>query len=57
MNNNNSTDKDTINETDNNLVTVYLFGNSKYEYQINSRIINFSIAFIFTTKRFSSQLF
>ena len=57
MNNIKSTDKDIINETDSDLVNILLFGSSKYEYHINSKILNFSFDFILKTERFSSQLF
>ena len=57
MNNIKSTDKDIINETDSDLVNILLFGSSKYEYHINSKILNFSFDFILKTERFPSQLF
>ena len=61
MNNIKSIDKDITNETDSNLVKNFLFGNSKYQYHINSKTLNFSTDFIFSwfysQKRFSSQLF
>ena len=57
MNNIESIDKDTINETDSNLVNILLFGSSKYQYHINSKILSFSIDFILNTERFSGQLY
>ena len=57
MNNIKSVDKDTINETDSNLVNILLFESSKYEYHINLKIFNFSIDFILKKKRFPGQLF
>ena len=57
MNNIKSIDKDIINETDSNLVNILLFGNSKCQYHINSKILSFSIDFILNTERFSSQLY
>ena len=57
MDNIKSIDKDVINETDSDLVKILLFGSSKYQYQTNSKILNFSIDFILKTERFSSQLF
>ena len=41
MNNIKSVDKDIINETDSDFVNVALFGSNKYEYHINSKILNF----------------
>ena len=43
MNNIKSIDKDIINDTDSDLVNILLFGSSKYQYHINSKILNFSI--------------
>ena len=57
MNNIKSIDKDIINETDSDLVNILLFGSSKYQYHINSKILSFSIDFILKTERFSSQLY
>ena len=57
MNNIKSIGKDIINETDSDLVTILLFSSCKYEYHINSKILNFSNDFIFKTERFSGQLF
>ena len=56
INNIKSIDKDIINETDSDLVNIHLFGSSKYEYHINSKILNFSIDFILKTESFSGQL-
>ena len=56
MNNIKSIDKD-INGTDTDLVNILPFVNSKYQYDINSKILNFSTDFILRTERFSSQLF
>ena len=53
MNNIKSIDKGIIHV----LVNVLLFGNSKYQYHINSKILSFSIDFILKTERFSGQLF
>ena len=55
MNNIKSNDKD-INATDSDLVNILLFGSSKYQYHINSKILNFSNDFILKTKRFSENL-
>ena len=57
MKNSKSIDKNIINETDSDLVNILLFRSSKYEYHINSKILNFSTDFILTTQRFSGQLF
>ena len=57
MNNIKSIDKDMINMTDSDLVNIFLFVNSKYQYHINSKILSFSTDFILKTERFSSQLF
>ena len=57
MNNIKSIDKDIINATDSDLVNILLFGSSKYQYHINSKILSFSIDFILKKKRFSGQLF
>ena len=57
MNNVKSTDKYIIHETDSDLVNILLFGSSKYEYHINSKILIYPIDFILKTERFSSQLF
>ena len=57
MNNIKSIDKDIINETDSTLVNILVFGSSKYQYDINSKILNFSIDFILKTERLSGQLF
>ena len=56
MNNIKSIDKDIINETDSDLVNILLFGSSKYQYHIISKILSFSIDFILNTERFSGQL-
>ena len=64
MNNIKSTDKYIIHETDSDLGNILLFGSSKYEYHINSKILIYRIDFILKTlfstslfSRFSSQLF
>ena len=57
MNNIKLIDKDIINETDSDLVNILLFGSSKYQYHINSKILSFSIDFILNTERFSGQLY
>ena len=57
MNNIKSIDKDIINETDSDLVNILLFGSSKYQYHINSKMLSFSIDFILNTERFSGQLY
>ena len=57
MNNIKSIDEDILNETVVDLVYNLLFGSSKYEYYINSKILNFSTDFILKTGRFSGQLF
>ena len=36
---------------------ILLFGNSKHQYHINSKILSFSIDFILNTERFSGQLY
>ena len=56
MNNIKSIDKGIINETDSDLVNILLFGSSKYEYHINSKILNFSVDLILKIERFSGQL-
>ena len=56
MNNIKSIDKDIINATDSDLVNILLFGSSKYQYHINSKILSFSNGFILQTRRFSGQL-
>ena len=57
MNNIKSIDKDNINASNSDLVNILLFGSSKYQYHINSKILSFSIDFILKTERFSGQLF
>ena len=57
MNNIKSIDKDIIKETDTDLVNILLFGSSKYQYHVNSKILSFSIDFILKTERFSGQLY
>ena len=57
MNNIKSIDKDIINETDSDLVNILLFGSSKYQYHIDSKILSFSIDFILKTESFSGQLY
>ena len=57
MNNIKSIDKDNINASNSDLVNILLFGSSKYQYHINSKILSFSIDFILKTERFSRQLF
>ena len=57
MNNIKSIDKDIINATNSDLVNILLFGSSKYQYLINSKMFSFSIDFIPKTERFSGQLF
>ena len=57
LNNIISVDKDIINATDGDLVNILLFGGSKYQYHINSKILSFSIDFILKTERFSGHLF
>ena len=52
-----SIDKDIINATDCDLVNILLFGSSKYQHHINSKLLSFSNDFIFKTERFSGQLF
>ena len=56
MNNIKSIDKDIIKETDSDLVNILLFGSSKYQYHINSKILSFSIDLILKTERFFGQL-
>ena len=56
MNNTKSIDKDIIKETDSDLVNILLFGSSKYQYHINSRILSFSIDFIPKTKVLRSTI-
>ena len=56
INNIKSIDKDIINASDSDLVNILLFGSSKYQYHINSKILSFSIDFILKTERFSGQL-
>ena len=46
--------KDIINETDSDLVNILLFGSSKYQYHIKSKILSFSIDFF---SKFFGQLF
>ena len=43
MNNIKSIDKDIIHASDSDLVNILLFGSSKYQYHINSKILSFSI--------------
>ena len=50
-------DNSIINETDTDLVNILIFGSSKCEYQINSKIPTFPIDFILHKKRFSDELF
>ena len=57
MDNIKSIDKDIINETDSALVSILLFGSSKWQYHINSKILSFPTAFILKTERFSGKLF
>ena len=49
--------QDIIHACDSDLVNILLFGSSKYQYHINSKILSFSIDFILKTERFSGQLF
>ena len=57
MKNIKSIDKDINNLYDSDLVNILLFGSSKYQYDISSKILSFSIDFILQTERFSGQLF
>ena len=57
MNNIKSIDKGIIHASDSDLVNILCFGSSKYQYHINSKLLSFSIDFIFKTERFSGQLF
>ena len=57
MKNIKSIDKDINNLYDSDLVNILLFGSSKYQYHISSKILSFSIDFILQTERFSGQLF
>ena len=43
--------KDIINETDSDLVNILLFGSSKYQYHIKSKILSFSIDYFFKVLR------
>ena len=56
-NNIKSIDKDIIKQTDSDLINILLFGSSKYQYHINSKILSFSIDFILNKERFSGQLY
>ena len=56
MNNIKSIDKDIIDEIDGDLVNFLFLGSSKYEYYIKSKILNFSIYFIFKRERLSGKL-
>ena len=56
MNNIKLIDKNIINENDSVIVNILLFGSSKYEYHINSKMLNLSIDFILKTERFSSSI-
>ena len=51
MNNIKLIDKDIINETDCDLVKILLFESAKYQYHINSKILNFSIDFNLKTEK------
>ena len=57
MNNIKSIHQDIIHACDSDFVNILLFGSSKYQYHINSKILSFSIDFILKTERFSGQLF
>ena len=57
MKNIRSIDENIINETDSDLVNILLFGSSKSEYPISSKLLNFSKDSVLKTERFSSQLF
>ena len=50
MNNIESIDKDIIHASDSDIVNILLFGSSKYQYHINSKILSFSIDYILKTK-------
>ena len=56
MNNIKLIDKNIINENDSVIVNILLFGSRKYEYHINSKMLNLSIDFILKTERFSSSI-
>ena len=56
MNNIRLIDKNIINENDSVIVNILLFGSRKYEYHINSKMLNLSIDFILKTERFSSSI-
>ena len=56
MNNIKLIDKNIINENDSVIVNILLFGNRKYEYHINSKMLNLLIDFILKTERFSSLI-
>ena len=56
MNNIKLIDEIIINENDSVIVNILLFGSSKYEYHINSKMLNISIDFILKTERFSSSI-
>ena len=56
MNNIKLIDKNIINENDSVIVNIVLFGSRKYEYHINSKMLNLSIDFILKTERFSSSI-
>ena len=56
MNNIKLIDENIINENDSFIVNILLFGSSKYEYHINSKMLNLSIDFILKTERFSSSI-
>ena len=57
MSNIKSIDKNIINASDSDLVNNLLFGSSKYQYHINSKILSLSIDFVLNIERFSGQLF
>ena len=57
MNNIKSINRDIINETDSDLVNILLYESSKYEYNIYSKLLSFSIDFTCKTERFFGQLF
>ena len=49
--------QDIIQETDRDLVNILFFGSSKYQYNINSKVLSFSTDFILETERIFDQVY
>ena len=56
LNKNTSIDSNTLNQADVTITKTLLFGNLKYSNKVDSQILNASIDFILTSKRFDEPL-